>query len=72
MLTLHYGPVMHLLWAPLRCVIFRDARLQVLPVYVSTLLLSANAATGGFGGSVGLLVATGVLTLGLVSISLLL
>ncbi|CAM9163702.1 unnamed protein product [Pylaiella littoralis] len=47
-------------------------RLQVLPVYVPTVLLSVVATTGGFGGSVALLVAVGALILGLVSLSLLL
>ncbi len=46
--------------------------MQVLPVYVPTLLLAVGAATGGFGGSKGLLVAMGVLQLLLVSFTLVL
>jgi len=41
-------------------------------VYVPTLLLAVGAASGGFGGSKGLLAAMGVLKLVLVSFSLLL
>ncbi|CAM9150551.1 unnamed protein product [Scytosiphon promiscuus] len=47
-------------------------RLQVLPLYVPTLLLIANAATGGFGGVTALVAAMGVTTLLLASVSLLL
>ncbi|CAM9464950.1 unnamed protein product [Hapterophycus canaliculatus] len=47
-------------------------RLQILPLYVPTLLLFVNAATGGLGGSAGLPAAMGVVTLVLSSLSLVL
>lgn len=56
----------------LRSLLSATTRWQLLPTYVPTLLLAVGAATGGFGDSVGVLVAMGVLTLGLVSFSLLL
>ncbi|CAB1111999.1 unnamed protein product [Ectocarpus sp. CCAP 1310/34] len=53
-------------------VLVEGPRLQVLPVYLATVLLAVGAAAGGFGDSAGLLAAMGVATLGLASCSLLL
>lgn len=56
----------------LRSLLFGTTRLQLLPTYVPALLLVIGAATGGFGNSAGVQAAMGVVTLGLVSLSLLL
>lgn len=58
--------------AVLRSLFSATPRLQLLPTYVPTVLLAIGAATGGFGGTTGVLAAMGVVTLGLVSFSLLL